>query len=48
MYVAHHESDRGFELFAGGITGLRDTLKAEDPEMPPAGGEIGVRDLGEA
>ncbi len=46
--VAHDEGDGGFQGLAGGVAWLRNAFEAEDAEGPPAGGEVGVGDLGEA
>ena len=50
--VSHDESDGGFDTLVGGWEGIvaglgvvDDALEAEDAEMTPAGGEVGVGNL---
>jgi len=46
--VAHDEGHGGFDLFAGRVAGDGEAFEAEDAEVSPAGGEIGIGDFGDA
>lgn len=48
MNVAHDEGDGALERLAVGFAGLREAFEAEDTEVTPAGGEVGIRDLRDA
>jgi len=48
LEVAHDEGYGRLNGFAGGITGGGEAFKAEDAEVSPTGGEVGIGDLGDA
>ena len=43
--VSHDEGNGGLTGLAGGIAGGGEALEAEDAEVAPAGGEVGIGDL---
>jgi hypothetical protein len=43
--VAEGEGYGLFDGLAGGVAGLGEAFEAEDAEVAPAGGEVGVGDL---
>jgi hypothetical protein len=45
--IAHHEGDGALYRLPVGLAWLRQAFEAEDSELPPARGEIGVGNLGD-